>query len=270
MPTPSQVFESLEKYKLPFNLRQCFDAFKLSMLIDVESVCSPERILRVHACLNALTEHHNGRTLGQMIDPYRERRCLLENAPPGNQINLLPMPSVIVDKFPSAPVAQIVDNEVRRIERFTADLDDEGVDVMGSLTALAFGSYDPPGGRAANIRFVAANVSWKVAQYLRDHPGPWSDLSLTTVHFIDIQAVQRNRILRAAVDPPFRPEEVECFTEQEIHSFGASQQATYASPRCRHFIICPFCFVNLLQWQGCLADFLVGDSCGDGPSVHRC
>jgi hypothetical protein len=48
---------------------------------------------------------------------------------------------------------------VKRIERYTADLDDEAVDVMGNLTALAFGSYDPPGGRAANIRFVAANVS---------------------------------------------------------------------------------------------------------------
>jgi hydroxypyruvate isomerase len=50
-------------------------------------------------------------------------------------------------------------DEVKRIERYTADLDDEAVDVMGNLTALAFGSYDPPGGRAANIRFVAANVS---------------------------------------------------------------------------------------------------------------
>ncbi len=270
MPTPSQVFESLEKYKLPFNLRQCFDAFKLSMLIDVESVCSPERILRVHACLNALTEHHNGRTLGQMIDPYRERRCLLENAPPGNQINLLPMPSVIVDKFPSAPVAQIVDNEVRRIERFTADLDDEGVERHGESHRPCFRFLRSAGRARREHSLRRGECLMEVAQYLRDHPGPWSDLSLTTVHFIDIQAVQRNRILRAAVDPPFRPEEVECFTEQEIHSFGASQQATYASPRCRHFIICPFCFVNLLQWQGCLADFLVGDSCGDGPSVHRC
>lgn len=31
MPTPNQVFESIEKYKLPFNLRQCFDAFRLNM-----------------------------------------------------------------------------------------------------------------------------------------------------------------------------------------------------------------------------------------------
>jgi len=266
MSTPSQVFESLEKYKLPFNLRQCFDAFQLSMLLQVESACAPDRMLRVYACLNALTEHQNGRTPGQFFDPYRERRCLLEKAPPGNQISLLPMPSVIVEKFPAAPVAQIVDNEVRRIERYTADLDDEGVDVMGSLTALAFGSYDPPGGRAANIHFVAANVSWKVAQYLRDNPGPWNELPLSTVHFIDMQVIQRNRILKAEIDPPFRPEEIECFTEHEIRSFGASQQATYASPRCRHFIICPLCFVNLLHWQSYLADFLFGDSGGGIPT----
>jgi len=170
MSTPSQVFESLEKYKLPFNLRQCFDAYQLSMLLQVESASTPERILRVHACLNALTEHQKGLTLSQLFDPYRERRCLIENAPPGNRISLLPMPSVIVETFPLAPFAQIADNEVKRSERYTAELDDEAVDVMGSLTALALGSYDPPGGRAANIRFVAANVSWKVAQYLRDHP----------------------------------------------------------------------------------------------------
>ena len=51
------------------------------------------------------------------------------------------MPSVIVEAFPASPVAQIVDDEVRRIERYTADLDDEGVEVAGNLTALAFGSY---------------------------------------------------------------------------------------------------------------------------------
>ena len=72
MSTPSQVFESLEKYKLPFNLRQCFDAYQLSMLLQVESASTPERILRVHACLNALTEHQKGRTLGQLFDPYIE------------------------------------------------------------------------------------------------------------------------------------------------------------------------------------------------------
>jgi hypothetical protein len=224
-------------------------------------------MLRIHACLNALTEHPIGRPLVESFDPYRERRCLIEQAPPGNQISFLPMPSVVVERFSATPVAQIVYDEVRRIERYTDDLDDEGVDVMGRLTALAFGSYDPPGGRAANIHFVAANVSWKVAQYLQDHPGPWNELPLLTVQFIDMQAVQRNRLLRADIHPPFRPEEVECFTEREIRSFGASQQATYASPRCRHFTICPFCFVNLLRWQGYIADFLVGDS---ASAVHNC
>ena len=153
---------------------------------------------------------------------------------PGNKISLLPMLSVIVEKFFSSPVAQIVEDEVRRIERYTANLDDEGVEFMGSLTALAFGSYDPPGGRAANIHFVTANVSWKVAQYLRKHPGPWTELPLFTVHISDSRVHQRKRILKAEINSPLRPEELECFTEHEIRSFGASQQATYASPRCRH------------------------------------
>ena len=52
MSTPNQVFESLEKYKLPFNLRQCFDAFRLSMLLQVESICPPER--RTHRLDGAL------------------------------------------------------------------------------------------------------------------------------------------------------------------------------------------------------------------------
>ena len=50
-----ELFQSLAGYMLPFNLRQCFDAFRLSMLLEVESICPPERMARVRACLNALT-----------------------------------------------------------------------------------------------------------------------------------------------------------------------------------------------------------------------
>jgi len=136
----------------------------------------------------------------------------------------------------------------------------------GETHGPAFGSYDPPGGRAANIHFVAANVSWKVAQYLQDHPGPWNELPLLTVQFIDMQAVQRNRLLRADIHPPFRPEEVECFTEREIRSFGARSRRLCLSTLPPLYNL-PVLLRKSPTVASYIADFLVGDS---ASAVHNC
>ena len=37
MPTPGQVFESFEEYMLPFNLLQCFDAFRLNTVYQLKT-----------------------------------------------------------------------------------------------------------------------------------------------------------------------------------------------------------------------------------------
>ena len=266
MRTPNQIFEFLQEYVLPFNLRQCFDAFRLNLVYQIESVCPPERMGQIRAYLDALTGDTRGRALGELFDPYRDRLRLLENTPPGDEISLLPMPAVIVETFSASPLAQLVDNEMKRVEQYAADLDDEGLDVMGQLTAFAFGSCDPPEGRAAILHYVTANVSWRVAQYLRDHPGAWTELPLFTVPFPNMVDVRRDHILTVNITPPFRREEVECFTEGEIREFGASQQATYASPRCRHFMICPRCFTRLMRWQNSMTDFLLGDPDGYTPT----
>jgi hypothetical protein len=256
MPTPGQVFESFEEYMLPFNLLQCFDAFRLNTVYHVEDSCEPGRMKRIRACLDAFAYGRNATNLGELFDPYRERRCFLESMPPGDEITLSPMPSAIVAAFPNLPVAELVDNEVKRVAQYSSVLDDKDVVAMGELTGFAFGSYNSPEGRDANLHYVAANVSWKVAQYLWARPGPWAQLPLFAVSFPDMLEAQRRRILKAEIDPPFSQEELECFTDEDIHSFGASQQATYASPRCRHFMICPRCFVNLMHWQNSMMNFL--------------
>jgi hypothetical protein len=262
MPTPGQVFDSLEEYTLPFNLLQCFDAFRLRTIYHIEEICPPDRMGRIRACLDTLAENRSGADLGQLFDPYRDRLDLLKSMPTGVEISLPPMPAVIVRTFPDTPLAKLVDNEMKRVEQSTRVLDDEDAAVIGQITASAFGSYELPRSHAANLHYVTANVSCKVAQYLRDHPGPWTEMPLVTMSFPDMVALQRKRILKAEIDPAFRKEELDCFTDEEIRSFGSSQQATYASPRCRHFMICPRCFVRLMRWQNSMSDFL-GDSEGD-------
>ena len=263
MPTPNEVFESLEEYMLPFNLRQCFDAFRLRTIYHIEEICPPERMRLIRACFDALAENKAGVDLGQLFDPYRKRRRSIERLPPGVEISLPQMPAVIVETFPESTLAKLVRNEMKRVEQSARVLDEEDAAVMGQITAGAFGSYDLPRGREATLRYVTANVSRRVAQYLRRHPGPWKNLPLRTVPFPDMVEVQRKRILKAKIDPPFRREEIECFTTEEIRDFGPSQQATYASPRYRHFMICPRCVVDLMHWQSSLMDF-IRDS-GDEP-----
>jgi hypothetical protein len=198
-------------------------------------------------------------SIGKLIDPYGDRRDLVEALPGGEVINLFPMPSAIAEQFPESFLAMLVENELKVLEPVVSKLDDEDVALMAQLTAFAYGAYDPPEVRESALRFVVANASWRVIQYIRDHPGPWNSLPLVPVHFPNQVELQRRRLLSAEVDPPFRVEELECFTEEEIRAFGHAQQATYASPRARHFMICPRCFVTVINRQRDILEFLALD-----------
>ena len=69
MPTPNEVFESLEEYMLPFNLRQCFDAFRLRTIYHIEEICPPEQMRLIRACFDALAENKAGGISARCLIP---------------------------------------------------------------------------------------------------------------------------------------------------------------------------------------------------------
>lgn len=259
MSTPNQVFETLDEYMLPFNLRQCFDAFRFNTLYALEAMLSADSRERINACLQALVDSCGvDFNLGNVFDPYRERHTFIEALSPRTDISLPAIPYEIVVRFPDQPIAQLAEMECRRIKHLSDCLSDQEASSMAQLAAVAFGSFTVPDTRAAALLLVAANTSWKVTQYLRDHTGPWQDIR-NEVAFPDMVQVQRDRILGVDITPAFTQEELECFSDEEIRDFGPSMQATFASLRCRHFMICPRCVTRLITWQSSLTDFLLPD-----------
>lgn len=235
-------------YTLPQSLRDCYEAFREEEMQRVCTGASPEEHALLLNVLQVFLHDASANSFNQIF-------CLLgrdeyEKDPPGTVVELPETLLSVIGRFQHATELQgLLSQECIRFKQILErkGVSDQQVFLLGQLAAEGFSDTRNFTSVDAVIRYLAANSSPEIANYMRRAPALLANRETRSFRFPDMVAVRIDQISELGKEHQinFTLDDFRCFTDLEIKMMARDHRAFALFPNSKHYAICERCQIRV-------------------------
>ena len=254
------LLDVLNKFMLPGSLEDCFQAYREELIKRVGESFNTNLQSWFLREISVLRGGEEFTSVVQACDPFLHLPSGCDSLPPGTQIAVPPLPTMIVDSTPdpAGNLKRLTRQEFELLRSRLQMYTDDEIDNFGKLALAGYVAPDIilPTPESV-VSFIAINAGAKLEQYLINNLHLWKAVPRRQIHFPDMVAVRRKQLeetFAANNREALRPEELACYTDEELALMGRDVRILTLLPN-RHLSICRWCLNRMISRQAVVDHF---------------